>query len=95
MELGHFNKHFLKNTTKTGTAGKDFGVFSPRYSQKCILNGEFNPTMEIIRAFFFQNQGTFFDFQKRAGEVFQFDPSCAPVNVAEYALISLNIPKYS
>ena len=32
VELEHFEKHFIKNTRKRGTAGKHFGVFSPRYS---------------------------------------------------------------
>ena len=31
-ELGHFNKHFIKNTRKRGPVGKHFGDFSPRYS---------------------------------------------------------------
>ena len=31
MELGHFDKYFVKNTRKKGPAGKNFGVFSPRY----------------------------------------------------------------
>ena len=30
--LGHFYKHFVKNTRKKGPAGKHLGVFSPRYS---------------------------------------------------------------
>ena len=29
--LGHFYKHFLKNTRKKGPAGKNVGIFSPRY----------------------------------------------------------------
>ena len=32
VELGHFDKHFVKNTRKKGPAGEHFGVFSPRYS---------------------------------------------------------------
>ena len=32
VELGHFDKDFIKNTRKRGPAGKHFGVFSPRYS---------------------------------------------------------------
>ena len=32
VELGHLDKHFVKNTRKKGAAGKNFGVFSPRYS---------------------------------------------------------------
>ena len=31
VELGHFDKHFVKNTQKKDPAGKNFGVFSPRY----------------------------------------------------------------
>ena len=31
VELGHFDKHFVKNAKK-GLAGKHFGVFSPIYS---------------------------------------------------------------
>ena len=31
-ELGHFDKHFVKNLRKKGLAGENFGVFSPRYS---------------------------------------------------------------
>ena len=30
--LGHFYKHFVKNTRKKGPAGKNLGAFSPRYS---------------------------------------------------------------
>ena len=44
--------------------------------------------------FFFQNQDIFFYFQNRAGEASPFPPSSTPVSVAEYALISLKIPKY-
>ena len=32
MELGHFNKDFVKNTKKETPVSKPFGVFSPRYS---------------------------------------------------------------
>ena len=31
MKLGHFDKHFVKNTRKSVSAGKAFGSFSPRY----------------------------------------------------------------
>ena len=37
--------------------------------------------MDTIRTFFYQNQGTFFDFQKRAGEASPLPhppPSCVP-----------------
>ena len=29
--LGHFYKHFVKNTREKGPAGETLGVFSPRY----------------------------------------------------------------
>ena len=32
LELGHFDKHFFKNTRKGGPSGKHFGVFFPRHS---------------------------------------------------------------
>ena len=32
------------------------------------MDGIFNPKIDTNRAFFCQNQGTLFDFQKRAGE---------------------------
>ena len=45
------------------------------------MNGKFNVRMDTVRAFFLQNQGTFFDFQKRAGEVSPpSPPSCAPAS---------------
>ena len=30
-ELGHFDKIFVKNTRKKGSAGKNFEAFSPRF----------------------------------------------------------------
>ena len=35
VRLGHFYKHFIKNTRKKGPAGKSLGVFSPRYFFFC------------------------------------------------------------
>ena len=32
VEFGHFDKHFAKNTREEGPSGKNFGLFSPRYS---------------------------------------------------------------
>ena len=71
VELGHFDKLSSK------TQEKHFGAFFPRNSWNHILNRRFNPRMETIRAFF-QNQGTFFNFQKRALEPSSPSlPSCA------------------
>ena len=32
VKLGHFNKHFVKNSRKKRLRRENFGVFSPRYS---------------------------------------------------------------
>ena len=32
LKLGHFDKLFVKNKRKKGSAGKEFGAFTPRYS---------------------------------------------------------------
>ena len=45
-------------------------------------------------AFFFQNQGTFFDYHKKGRGGLPHSPSCAPLSVAEYASIFRNIPTY-
>ena len=66
LKLGHFNNYSIKKAQKKDPAGKKFGVFSPRYSENCILNPKFNPKIDTIRAFFFQNQGIFFfQFSKK------------------------------
>ena len=92
MELGHFDKYFVKNIRKI-CPGKHFGVFSPVYSLNCILNGKFNPKMKTIRAFFSKIRALSSIFKKSRGG-FPLLSSCTPVNVAEYVSISLNIPKY-
>ena len=33
VKLGHFNKHFVKNTRKKGAAGKIFGVYQCLFFQ--------------------------------------------------------------
>ena len=43
---------------------------------------------------FFPKSGHFFWFSKRAGEISPLLTSCTHVSVAEYASISLNIPKH-
>ena len=64
LELEHFNKHFVNNTRKRDFAGKHFGVFSPRYSYYYTVNGEFNPEIDIIRAFFLKIRAPFSIFKK-------------------------------
>ena len=50
--LGHFYKHFVKNTRKKGTAGKNLGVFT------------FWIKSWTQSRHFLQNQGTFLRFSK-------------------------------
>ena len=38
LEWRYFDKPFMCDTQKKDPAGRNFGVFSPRCSQKCILN---------------------------------------------------------
>ena len=63
LELEHFNKHFVNNTRKRDLAGKHFGAFSPRYCYYYIVNREFNPEIDIIRAFFLKIRAPFSIFK--------------------------------
>ena len=49
--------------------------------------------MNTIRAFLSKSE-QFFRFLNRVREASLLPPSCAPVNVSDYAAISLNMPKY-
>ena len=91
--IDHFDKNFDKDTRKRGLARKHFGVFSPRYSYSCTLNGEFHSKMDTIRAFLSKIRILFFPFSKKAGESSPLLLSCVPVSVADYASISLNMPE--
>ena len=86
VELGHFDKHFIKNTKKEHPAGKYFGLFCPRYSLKLYFEWKPGP--------FFPNSEHFFQFSKMTWEASPLLLSCASVSVAEYDSISLNMPKY-
>ena len=63
VEIGHFDKHFVKNTRKKGLAGKNFRVFPPRYSSNNILNRKFNTKLDTIRTFFSKIRALFPLFQ--------------------------------
>ena len=64
--LGHFYKHVVRNTRKKRSAGKNMGVFSPRYPRNAILNGIFNSKMDTVRAFFTKSGHFSSDFQNSA-----------------------------
>ena len=52
VELGHFDKHFVKNTSKKTTQ-----------LHRYILNGKFTPKMDTISDFYLKSEH-FFNFQK-------------------------------
>ena len=93
VELGHFNKHFIKNTRNRGPAGKHFEVFSPRYSQNYIFNEKFTPKMDTTRAFFSKIRAFFSIFKKGWGGL--PSPPLVPrlwvwLNMHQYCWILLN-----
>ena len=47
VELKNFDKQFLKTTRNRGLAGKHFEEFYPKYFLNYLLNGKFNPIMDI------------------------------------------------
>ena len=57
--LGHFYKHFVRNTREKCSTGKNMDVFSPRYPLNAILIEIFNSKMDTVRAFFIKS-GHFF-----------------------------------
>ena len=63
MELGHFNKHFVKNTTKKAPHGKILEFFS-----QILLKEHFEkyikPKDGQNQGLLFQNQGTYSIFKK-------------------------------
>ena len=93
VELGHFDKHFVKNTKKRVPQGnilKPFLLDTP----KTIFSTE-NLTQRWTQSgSFFSKSGYFFRFLKRVEEVFP-PPFCTPIIVAEYPSVSLDMPKYS
>ena len=71
-----------------------FWSVSPRYSCSYILNGKCNPKMDTIRAFLSKVITFFLIFKTGQRRPPPPRHSCMPVNVAEYASVSLNISKY-
>ena len=63
VELGHFDKHFVKHARIKTSAGKHFGDFSPRYSQNYILNAEFDPKMGTITILLPKTRALIYIFQ--------------------------------
>ena len=61
FENKHFDKHFMHDIQKKGSAGKDFLVFSPIYSQNCISSKNLTHKFKPIRVLFVY-------FQKRQGQ---------------------------
>ena len=69
VDLGHFNKVFVKNAKEKAPQANNLETFSPRYSSNYLLNGRFNPSMNTIRVFFSKIRALFSIFKKRQGRV--------------------------
>ena len=68
VELGHFDKHFVKNTRKKkGPQGKIFEFYHLDTVKNYILDKKFKPKMDTIRAFFFKLRPLFSIFKKGKG----------------------------
>ena len=67
VELGQFDKLFVKDKKKRSRREKFWSFFS-QILLKLHFEWKINAKIDLFRAFFSQNQGTFFDFQKNAGE---------------------------
>ena len=66
------------------------GFFIVDTLKTTLLDGKFNPKIRV----FLSKIRTFFLFSKGAGEASPLPTSCAPVKVAEYASVCLNMPKH-
>ena len=64
------------------------------YTVYYILNGKFSPKMNTIKVFFPKAENSFRIFKKRQEQPPPLHSSCAPLRLAKYASVSLNIPKY-
>ena len=82
MKFGHFNKHLVKNTRKEGPTGKNFAFFSLD-TLKTTFRMEKITQSWIQSGPFFQNQGTFLDFEKKGKRDFPTS-SLAPALLVAY-----------
>ena len=81
VELGHSDKHFVKNTRNKGAIGKIFGLFFAKIL--IIKNLKFDTKIDKIRALS-KIRALFPDFQNKAGEdspTHSLAPCCAPTIV--------------
>ena len=76
---------FCQKQQKKGQTGKHFGVF---------MNGKFNPKMDTIRAFLSKIRTLLLNFRTSQERFPIFLVVGCLVIVAEYASMSLNMPKY-
>ena len=83
----HFEKHFIKNSRKTGQTGKNFRFFLLDKLRNCNLNQKFNPKMTKIRILFLKIRALFSNFQESTGETSPSSPSSyAPVVIRKYRI---------
>ena len=85
MELGHFDKDFVENSEKETLLGNILKTtfLIENLTQRWTQSGPF-----------FKKSAHFFSIFKQVGEASLLPSNCAVVSAAEYASISLNMPKY-
>ena len=93
MELGHFDKHFVKNTQKRAPQGNVLEFFFLN-TLKTIFCMEKLTQRWTQSGPFYSKIRTIFLFPKLAGEASPLPPLVAHLSVVEHVLISLNMPKY-
>ena len=66
VKLGHFDKHFVKNSRKIDPAEKVSEFFSLD-TQNYIVNSKFNLRIDTVMAFFSKIRVLFMIFKKKQG----------------------------
>ena len=95
VELGDFNKHFVKTPRKRGSAENILGIFLLEKFWISSFWMENLTKTSIQSGTFFPKSGHFFQFSKKLGLVSPCPhASGVPVSVTEYSSISLNLPKH-
>ena len=93
MELGHFDKDFVENSEKETLLGNILVLFLLDILKTTFLIE--NLTQRWTQSGpFFKKSAHFFSMFKQVGEASLLPSNCAVVSAAEYASISLNMPKY-
>ena len=93
VELGHFDKHFVKNTQKRAPQGNVLEFFF-LHTLKTIFCMEKLTQRWSQSGPFYSEIRTLFSISKMGRGGLPSPPLVAHLSVVEHVLISLNMPKY-